>query len=213
MERHLGVVRAGLDADVSTGLRWVELVLIEARKIDQLGRPLAGKAEAVVEQPRPEADREREPGRVETSGFTGVVRRGELAAAGVGVFAAGEPGGKARPAAEQVAQLCDIGCGDVVARELQVVLLGGEDPRLVLAVKRHRPAGARTGALAATCDEHSAAPCGDSRDTADTGKLEEPPPAQRPGHCATMADIFDSGSASLSTTRERSRRSAGFTVV
>ena len=27
-----------------------------------------------------------------------------------------------------------------------------------------------------------------------------------------MADIFESGSASLSTTRERSRRSAGFTV-
>ena len=213
VERHLRVVRAGLDADVSAGLRGVELVLLEAGKIGQLGWPLAGKAEAAVEQPRPEADREREPGRVETTGFTGVVRRRKLTPAGAGVVTAGEPGGKARPAAEKVAQLCDVGRGHVVARELQVMLLWCEDPRLVVAVERDRPAGARAGALATTCDEHSAAPCGDRCDTTHTGKLEQPPPAQRPAHCATMADIFESGSASLSTTRERSRRSAGFTVV
>ena len=213
MERHLRVVRAGLDADVPAGLCGVELVLLEAGKISQLGWPLAGEAEAVVEQPRAEADREGEPGRVETTSFTGVVRRRKLTSAGAGVVTAGEPGGKARPAAEEVAQLCDVGRGDVVARELQVVLLRCEDARLVVAVERDRPVSALVGALATTCDEHSAAPCGDRRDTTYSGKLEEPPPAHRPAHCATMADIFESGSASLSTTRERSRRSAGFTVV
>ena len=46
-------------------------------------RPLRGEPVAVVEQPRAEAEREREPGRVETAGLAGVVGRRELAA-GIG---------------------------------------------------------------------------------------------------------------------------------
>ena len=78
MERHLRVVGARLDADVAARLGSVELVLLEQGEVGQLGRPLGGEAVPAVEQPGPEAEGDRQPGRIEPTGFAGVVGWREL---------------------------------------------------------------------------------------------------------------------------------------
>ena len=66
VERHLGIVGAGLDAQVTARPRRVEGVPGEGRQVDQGRRAPVGQAEPAVEQGRPEADGEGEAGGGET---------------------------------------------------------------------------------------------------------------------------------------------------
>ena len=54
---------------------------------------------------------------------------------------------------------------------------------------------------------------GHGGDAADPGELQKAPAAEAPVHRATMADIFESGSARPSTARERTRRSLARTFA
>ena len=79
VEQHLGVVAAGLHAEVATAAGGVEGVAGERRDVGQRGRAGRGQAEAVdpvaLEQRRAHAEGQREPGGVEALGLAGVGRR------------------------------------------------------------------------------------------------------------------------------------------
>ena len=59
VEGDLRVVRAGLDAEVAVAARRVELVAGQGGQVRQRGRPVRREAEAVVEEPGAEAERDR----------------------------------------------------------------------------------------------------------------------------------------------------------
>ena len=66
MHGHLGIVGAGLDHQVPSGARFLQVVAREMRQVDQGSRPPACQAEAglavLLEQRRAETERQRQPG-------------------------------------------------------------------------------------------------------------------------------------------------------
>jgi hypothetical protein len=75
LERHLGIVGTGLDAQVSAAPQRVEGIAREGRQVDRGLRPLQSESEAAVEEARSEAHGEGQPAGPETEGLT-TVRRG-----------------------------------------------------------------------------------------------------------------------------------------
>ena len=69
VKRHHRIVGAGLDREVSAGQRGLELIAVELRHVDQRRRPLGRKPVSIrsvlQEEPRPEAERDGQPGRRE----------------------------------------------------------------------------------------------------------------------------------------------------
>ena len=115
---------------------------------------------------------------------------------------------------EKVADLACLGGREIEACEAQMPLLGRDDAGLVRSVEGDCPGGVVPVALVfAPLEEHRAAARGDSRNAADPCQLEQSAPAQGAAHCATMAAMFERGSASASTERESPRRSAAATLV
>ena len=145
VEGDLRVVRAGLHAEVAAAAGRVEIVAGQRRQRRQRGGPLRREAEAVVEEARPEADRDRQiatRGRpiaspVSIGGACGLVSTGADRLA---------LGHLRRGRGPRCPSICctatAIGRGDVERREREPVLRRGGDAGLVRAVERHRPADA-----------------------------------------------------------------------
>ena len=143
MEGDLRIVGTSLDADLAARDVRVDRLGRQRRHLPQLGRALRPQAEPVdavaLEQPRPEAERDREPARQVAEGLTRVVgRQQRLVVARPDRFAGGEGGRGERPVAQQRLELGTVLGGDVEGREEQTVLLGGDDPGLALAPVRDR---------------------------------------------------------------------------
>src|SRR6202000_1279468 len=79
VERDLGIVRAGLHAEVAAALLLDELVAVEARQIDERIGTARGEADTVDavarEQTRPETERQREARGIEAERFARVLER------------------------------------------------------------------------------------------------------------------------------------------
>ena len=219
---HLRVVRAGLHAQVAAAAGRVERVPREPGQVGERVRPLRGEAEAGVEQRRPDAEGDGEPGRAVPERLAGVggrcerVRTGRAVAADLA--ADGQRLGRGRPPLEQGDQGGPVARGHVVRREVQVALHGRGDARLVRPGEgddvraRSRALG---GGRAAQRRRRSA----DARAHRAGTEQAERPPAAEPGlplgrarHREAAAASCDSGSLRASTTWASSRRSCFPTV-
>ena len=145
VERHLGVVGTGLDADVATGQCRVEGVPGEGRQVDQRRRPRCSQPEPVVEERRPKSDGEGETGRLQVQGLAGV---------GWGSEGSSGPGqgpscrqlfGRVGPFGEQCGQTGSTGCRHVKGSEDHPGLLRCGDTGLVGSVEGQGDAGVFRG--------------------------------------------------------------------
>ncbi len=141
VHRHLRVVGAGLDDDVATGARRVEVVAEEAGQLAQRLGPPVGQPEPVVEQARAVADRHGEVTRREVERLTGVLRHVPRPpaddAAGCRLGAQRHPLGRRGPPGEQVAQRVAVVGDDVERHEVQPVLGRRGDAGLPLTAEGH----------------------------------------------------------------------------
>jgi hypothetical protein len=141
---HLGVVGAGLDAEVAVGALRVQLVSGEVRQPDQGLGSTALDPEPVgavlFEERGAEAEREGQAGRGQTDGLARVIRRRVVVTRRGPVLARtlalGHPGRGRRPLLEQRHEVLARVGDDVEGGEVQPVLHGGDDPGLVLPVER-----------------------------------------------------------------------------
>jgi hypothetical protein len=156
VERDLGIVGAGLDAEVTAGALRLQLVAGEGGERTQLRRAACPQAEAVLavalEQAGPEPDRDGQRRGAESESFQAVGRgrAGRVRDVGRG-SAGGERRGCLRPGAQQVAQVAGARRGEVERAEAEAPWRGRRDPALVLPVEGHdgrflRRAGAPGGA-------------------------------------------------------------------
>ena len=145
VHRHLRVVGAGLDAEVAVRAELVEVVAREVRQLLErrgtpVGQPEPVLAVLVDEQRRPEAERDRQPGRRQTDRLAGVVGRQVVGAVErtdrSGGAAARHPLGGVGPRLQQLDQVLARRRRDVERREVQPVLGRGGDPGLVGAPER-----------------------------------------------------------------------------
>jgi hypothetical protein len=134
----LRIVGARLHAEVAAAAAGVELVAGQRGQVAQRLRPARGQAESIVEERRPQPEGHRQPGGRQAERLAGVGGRRELLAGVVADEAPrGHPLGRARPLAQQVAQVArPQAVLHVERREVQPVLRRGRDAGLVLAVKR-----------------------------------------------------------------------------
>ena len=218
MHGDLGVVGAGLDAQVTVAPRRVELVGREVREsLEGSGpavrQPEAVAAVAVTEEPGTEAERQGEPGRGQSAGLARVPRRSVVRRL-LGVAdrpPSGQRLGRRGPALEEGDQLGAVVGGDVECGEVQPVLGGGDDPGLVCPVE-----GDQRDWVVVASDQRD--PAG-SRGEADGGPgphAEQAAPGDgRPaGHRgATAAARFASGSDSALTASESAFTSSSVRAV
>ena len=213
MEGDLGVVGARLHAEVAAAARRVELVAGQRGQVAQRRRPLAGQAEARVEERRPQAEGDREMRGRQPECLAGVLRGRERLVVGVADRAPGGHAlGRLRPLAQQPAQV--VGAQallDVEGGEVQTVLRRRGDAGLVAAVEGDRLGGRGRGRVVgvALATEHEPAP-GGGGDAAARGGREQGP-ARQAGHRypdSALAGACESGSASASMT-SLSRRTWG----
>lgn len=145
MDRDLRIVGAGLDGDVATAARRIEVVGGKVRQIHQRGGPEVGEAEAVVEQRRSETDGEGQPGGRKVQCFTGVARRSVSAVAGRAVLGGFEAGshafGHRGPRRQQRDQLVAVASGHIEGDEVHAILRGSDDPGLMFAAERDHGVG------------------------------------------------------------------------
>ena len=149
VHRDLRVVRARLHADVAAALGGVEDLVGELRQIGQRGWALVGDTEPVLavllEERRPEPDRQCQLRRGQAQRLTGIVRRrvGIAADRPVGhrLLAARHPLGHLGPLLQQSDDVVAIVRRDVERAEVHPVLLRRDDAGLALAAER-RPVGA-----------------------------------------------------------------------
>jgi hypothetical protein len=137
VEGDLGIVGAGLDADVAAAFPGLQRVAGQRRQRLQRRGALAGEAEPrLIEQARAEAEGDGEAGREEADGLAGVVGRRQRHVVDVAdhLAVAGFSRGP-RPFAHQLAQLRRVFRQQVEGGEVEAVLGGGGDSRLVLAVE------------------------------------------------------------------------------
>ncbi len=138
---HLGVVGAGLDAQVPVAALRVEVVGREVRELAELGRLAFGEAEAVLavllEEGRAEPEGQGQAGGAQSEGLPGVGRRGVVRRDdGLADRAAGRHLACCLgPALQHRDQLLAGVGGDVERGEVQPVLGGSGDPGLVGAVE------------------------------------------------------------------------------
>ena len=134
MHGDLGVVGAGLDAEVAATAGGVEVVAQETREVMQRSGFAVLQAEPVVEQRRAVADRDRQVRGVEVVGLTGVLGRAVGASAddsaGRRLGAGRHPLGCAGPRLQHLAQLVAVLGDDVQGDEVHAVLRRGDDPGL-----------------------------------------------------------------------------------
>ena len=149
VERDLRVVGAGLDAEVAAALRRVERVLGERRQLLQRGGALALEAEAaLLEQRRADAERDREPRRRQPDRLARVVgRRVRVVVGRARRQSGGHQRRRLRPRPQQVGEILARVGDDVERREVQPILSGRGDARLVRPVERDRVAGRRRVAV------------------------------------------------------------------
>lgn len=147
VHRHLRVVRAGLDAQVAAAAGRVEVVAGEPGQVDErVGPPVLQAEPALGEQRGAEADRQRQPGRLEAQRLARVVRRGlgQAAVRPVADRVTGRhPLGGPGPLLEQLDEFGPVLRRHVERGEVQPVLDGGGDSGLVRTVERHRRATVR----------------------------------------------------------------------
>lgn len=190
VNRDLGVVGTGLDAQVAVRRRGIEVVPEEGRKPLETGWPLGGETVAiavlVLEQSRTEPEREGqarggEPQRlprVIRGRFGGTVHR----AARTHLQALRHPRRGVRPVLQQGDEVVPVGAGHhVEAREVQVVLHGRRDARLVRAEELVPRLGVFRGSCAS--ERHAAGrpgpeADGQARDPAADGQPEQPAAAE-----------------------------------
>jgi hypothetical protein len=189
MKRHLGVVGAGLDAQVAIAGCRVELVMGELGQVGKRGRPKRRKPESIrpwaAKQACPKAERQRQPGGTQAERLTGVDRRAQRLADRVADrLAAGHRNGRSRPRLEQVHELGPVVGQDVEGRELDSLLGRRRDACLVDAVER-LDLGLRTSRLdrpgkaeAARSTDREASPGGQA------AGQQTPPADRRPADAA-----------------------------
>ena len=136
MERDLGIVRAGLDAQVAARAGRVELVARERGQRAQAGGPALLQPEA-LEDARPEADGDREPPRAEADGLAGVGGR-HLGRAldGARRLPGGHPPRRVGPRAQELAQIRGALGGEVERAEHEPRLRGRRHAGLMRALER-----------------------------------------------------------------------------
>ncbi len=229
MHGHLGVVRAGLHAQVAAAAGGIELVGGEVRKLAKGGGSPGGQAEpvgavGVLEQAGPEAEGEGQLGRRQPERLAGVGGRGHVGLRPVAADRASlsHPRGRPGPRAQQVDEcLAGVG-GDVEGGEVQPVLGRRDDAGLmssavagierVGARRRCRGAGRVRGLEPA--DEAGGADRGPGTD-----QTEQSAPAQAlagpslTGHRVTVAVSCDSGSDRALTASESSLTSSSDSAV
>ncbi len=221
VEGDLRIVGAGLDAQVAVGAGRVELVARQRAERRERPRPPRREAEAVApvlqEDARAQPERDREARRRQADGLASVLRRRVLRARRRPCRAPDRHLRRGvRPCPEQIAQLAGGRDREVERREHEPVGRRREDPRLVLAVERHRRRVACAAVLPARSDRIPDGPRPGQTDGAAPCRLQQAPAGQararrsRPAYdCDTLAATVESGSASASTSGASWRRSCG----
>lgn len=152
MDGDLWVVGAGLDADVAPRAAGLELVTPERGQLLERGGPAVGQPEPCVEQRGPEPNRQGQRRRRQAERLTGVLRHAVGSATGDATRGSlgtgGHPLGCPGPRPEQVDELSPVRGDDVEGDEVQSVLSGSGDPRLMRPGEGHRSLGGNERALA-----------------------------------------------------------------
>ena len=133
----LWIVGARLDRQITAALRRNQVVVRKGGKLCESSGAAIGEAEPVVEKGWTKAEGDRQVGRAETGGFTGVDgwRQRSIRDAWHRL-ALRHGGGGARPRAQQVAQIAKLVGLDVERAEDEPVLSRRGDAGLVIGVER-----------------------------------------------------------------------------
>ncbi len=182
----LGVVGAGLHAEVAVAALRLQGVGGEVREPAQRRGLPVGEAEAVpalgvAEQRRAEPERQRQPAGREAGGLAGVPGRGVVGQRDPAAHrpALGHRRGGRGPGLEQQQQLGAGGGGDVEGGEVQPVLGGRDDAGLVRAVEGVAVDAAGVGAVGRARRADAAGEPGRAHGGPRPGVAEEAPAADR----------------------------------
>jgi len=136
VDRHLRIVRAGLDAQVAAGPGRVEVVAPESRQLLQRCRTAVSEPEPVVEQRRSEPDGHRQPRRGKPVRLAGVLGDAVGTTTDDATWGRlgphGHPLGRPGPLLEQVDEQGAVLGDDVERDEVHPVLRRRDDAGLVL---------------------------------------------------------------------------------
>ena len=215
MHRHLRVVGARLDAEVAVRAELVEVVAREVRQLLERRGPPVGEAEPVLavlvdEQRRPEAERDRQPGRRQPDRLAGVVGRQVVGALErADRVRRSRPGSSARrPRSRPSAARPGRRASDVVtsnAAKCSRSWAGGGDPGLVLAAERvgavapAAPASVAASSRASAYGARTRRPDPDGRGSTAADQAASGDRASGHGQATTTAVSWDSGSDSALT--------------
>ena len=151
MDRHLGVVGAGLHHDVAAGASGLEIIAGEVRQVDQGVRAASVQAEAglpvFLEQARAEPEGEGELSGPKVQGLARVLRRRVVGAVDGAAAARAAPRGHRRgrcsPVLQEPDELCAVLRDDVERCNVKAVLGRRDDAGLAVTVEGDDVAGRR----------------------------------------------------------------------
>jgi hypothetical protein len=157
MEGHLRIVRAGLDAEITPGAAWFELVAAEGRKLDERTGRLSGQdgrlGAASAEQLGADPEADCEARRWEPYGLA------RIGAAGRRSARVHQSSRRLGPLYEEAAQILESDGDEVEACEAEMALLRSSNPHLVHSKERDLCRRGSRETVAALLIQEQLVPC------------------------------------------------------